>query len=725
MQIRSAASLAPIGAARSRWLELTFARCLTGFLFGALAVGLCPAARAQAAPTQPLADRIGEVTLFGEEELTIQALTRTDTPLSRAPGAVTVIGARQIRESGARTIPELLRLVAGVNVRWNPMVQTIDIRGFGQNPFTNRVLLLIDGVPYNSWNMGGLPHHPGFDFFVLQNVKRIEVVRGPGSALYGENAFWGVINIVSLSGEDLAGGKGELFAGDLDTRVAGVAWGKRLGEGSLLVSGRYVQGQFPMRFWFDENDSRVDGSDVFVKGKLRGLELSYYRHADSVDGFRESLEPELPGAFRSASTIAQHIDILALKYGRRLGGDRVDLGADLSYARRVGSHCAACHAAPQDERFVDHGVDHGYQAIADVRAAVRLMPSHEVLVGIEARDVDAGDHEEELADPSHPGAPPAFGYTKVAVYVQDQIALAGDRLQLVLGVRHDGGTDLFDAETSPRVALSWSPGPALVLRGGWSRAFRFPNFSERYQRSWFFNVDAGAFAFPLSVFSPNPELAPESIETVELGAERRLSPELSLKLDLFHSRIDDFIVVDARQPPPPAVGTIGFANHPASAEVAGGELELRWSRPDLASGFLSWSYERPQAGATPRGSPLPPLELVYAPRHKVNLASYFGPFGGVRGAVEAQWRDGYQAPAFWNLIRSGFTDASTARLPGYLLLDARVSYDLPVGRGRRGKPIRVSLHGRNLLDETPMETLVGVDGTIAGRTFFGGVELGF
>src|SRR3954468_10302192 len=75
---------------------------------------------------------IGEVTLFGEEQLKVEAATKTEIPISKAPSAVTVVTAKQIAESGARTVPDLLRLVAGVNVRWNPMVQTIDIRGFGE-----------------------------------------------------------------------------------------------------------------------------------------------------------------------------------------------------------------------------------------------------------------------------------------------------------------------------------------------------------------------------------------------------------------------------------------------------------------------------------------------------------------------------------------------------------------------------------------------------------------
>ena len=96
---------------------------------------------------------------FRREEIRIKAPAKVEQEISKVPNSVTVITAQQIRESGARSIPELLRLVAGVNVRWNPMVQTIDIRGFGQNPFTSRVLLMIDGVPYNAWDKG-FPQHP-------------------------------------------------------------------------------------------------------------------------------------------------------------------------------------------------------------------------------------------------------------------------------------------------------------------------------------------------------------------------------------------------------------------------------------------------------------------------------------------------------------------------------------------------------------------------------------
>src|SRR3954463_6214634 len=235
-------------------------RAVAAILLAAVPLAL----RAQATQTPK---SIGEVTLFGEEQLKVEAATKTEIPISKAPSAVTVVTAKQIAESGARTVPDLLRLVAGVNVRWNPMVQTIDIRGFGENPFSNRILLLIDGLPYNSGDTGGLPLSPAFDFFPVQNIKRVEVVRGPGSSLYGENAFWGVINLVTLSGDDLAGGDLQLYGGSRTTGEITAQFGQKIGRGSILGSVRFLRTMFPEEFWMDDH-SKFQASDVFLKASL-------------------------------------------------------------------------------------------------------------------------------------------------------------------------------------------------------------------------------------------------------------------------------------------------------------------------------------------------------------------------------------------------------------------------------------------------------------------------
>lgn len=654
---------------------------------------------------------IGEVTLFGEEQLKVEAATKTEIPISKAPSAVTVITAKQIEESGMHSVPDLLRLVAGVNVRWNPMTQTIDIRGFGENPFSNRVLLLIDGQPYNSGDTGGFPLSPAFDLFPIQNIKRIEVVRGPGSSLYGENAYWGVVNIVTLSGEDLAGGAADVYAGSRSTREATAMYGRKFGRGSILASVRLLQSMFPQEFWIDDH-SKIKGNDIFVKGSYGDWTLSAYRHDETLDGFDEGFPPEagLPptAGFRSAHELKQTLDSFTLRYNHAPQGAAVTYAADVSYAHRNGMHCAGCHSAQQSEEF-SHRADHGYQAIGDFRVGLHMIPGHDLLAGVEARRLDRADHIEELSS----DAQPASGYDKVAVYIQDQFDLIKDRLRAVAGVRYDGKTDLFDAKTSPRLALVYTPSDRLVVRGGYSTAFRFPTFSELYQSSWFFTIstEIGIPPFPFSVFRPNPALKPEEISTWNIGGEYQISPTISAKADLYRSNVHNFVVITQRFNPLPNPSTIGWENHPADARITGGEFELRANFAEGVTGFANWTHQS-EAGTD--------FEFVYAPKDKFNLGAFAGPYHNVRGTLEVAWRGGYSAPRTWFAIRSNFTDFTAHEQPGYALVNARVSYDF--GKSR---PIRFSIIGNNLLDKRPEETILGSVNRLAGREVFGQLEVHF
>jgi outer membrane receptor protein involved in Fe transport len=660
---------------------------------------------------------IGEVTLFGEEQLKVEAATKTEIPISKAPSAVTVVTAKQIQESGARTVPDLLRLVAGVNVRWNPMVQTIDIRGFGENPFSNRILLLIDGSPYNSGDTGGLPLSPAFDFFPVQNIKRVEVVRGPGSSLYGENAFWGVINIVTLSGEDLAGGDLQIYGGSRTTGEVTAQFGQKTGRGSILGSVRLLRTMFPEQFWMDDR-SKFQASDIFLKASLGDWQISGYRHDDHLDGFTETIPPDAgfppTSAVRSAHALKQTMDAVTLRYSHAPQNAPVTYSADVSWSHRFGMHCAGCHAAAERPEF-SKPADHGYQAIGDFRMGLHMIPGHELLAGIEARRLDRAEHKVELSD----DAGVVAGYNKVAIYAQDQFDIVKNMLRVVAGVRYDGKTKLFEAKTSPRLSLVYTPNEKLVFRGGYSTAFRFPTFSELFQSSWFFTVttEIGVPPFPLSIFKPNPNLSPEEISTWDLGGEYQISPAVSMKADFYRSRVHDFIVIVQHFVPPPNPPTFGWENQPADARITGGELELRSNFAQRLTGFVNWSHQTESQVGTGVDSSGTPFEFVYSPKDKVNLGAYGGPVNGVRGAVEVAWRGSYNAPRDWFFIRSGFTDFTTHPLPSYALVNGRVSYDFPNTR------LRATLFGNNLLNRRPEETIVGGVNRIAGREFFAQMEM--
>lgn len=655
--------------------------------------------------------QIGEVTLFGEEQLKVQAATKTEIPISKAPSAVTVITAKQISESGARTVPDLLRLVGGVNVRWNPMGPTVDVRGFGQNPFSNRILLLVDGTPMNSGDTGGLPLSPSFDFFPVQNIKRVEIVRGPGSALYGENAYWGVINIVTLSGEDLAGGNVELFGGSRDTGTVSAQYGLRLDWGSILGSVQLTRSAFPAEFWL-ENESKYKATEIFAKGTFKDFQLSVYRHEDELGGFSEPFPiPGLPpgSSFTSAHELTQTLEMVTLKYQRAREQAPITFSADLSWVHRKGMHCAGCHAAPQAPEF-ELEADHGYQAIGDFRAGLNMIPGHDVLVGLEARRLDRADHSHELSQ----GGDLVTGYDKLAYYVQDQFDVGSERLRAVVGLRYDAKTDIFDSKTSPRAALVYTPNEKLVVRGGYSTAFRFPTFSELFQETGFLTLTTPFGAIPLASFIPNPGLQPEEIRTFEAGAEYQISPTVSAKVDLYNSRVKNFMVIGLVQNPPPMPSGLQFMNAPAGATIRGGEVELRANFARSITGFANYAHQTQEGDETQ-------TEFVYAPQNKINIGAYGGPFAGVRGAVEVSWRDSYFGPRFYY----GLNGLEYAALDGYTFVNARVSYELPFSLGAKDRPVRVSLFGNNLLDERPQETLIGVDMTRPGREFFAQLEVDF
>jgi outer membrane receptor protein involved in Fe transport len=240
-----------------------------------------------------------------------------------------------------------------------------------------------------------------------------------------------------------------------------------------------------------------------------------------------------------------------------------------------------------------------------------------------------------------------------------------------------------------------------------------------YQSSWFLTVstDIGIPPFPISVFKPNPNLAPEEISTWDLGGEYQISPTVSMKADFYRSRLHDFIVIVQQFNAPPVPPSLGWENQPADARITGGELELRSNFAQRLTGFVNWSHQSESQMGTGVDSSGTPFEFVYSPKDKVNLGAYGGPVNGVRGALEVAWRGKYDAPRDWFFIRSGFTSFATTPLPSYALVNARVSYDLP------NTHLRATIFGNNLLNKKPEETIVGSVNRLSGREFFAQVEL--
>ena len=354
------------------------------------------------------------------------------------------------------------------------------------------------------------------------------------------------------------------------------------------------------------------------------------------------------------------------------------MGGDVSFARRNGSHCAACHGVKRT-RISPRARTTGTQLIGDFRLAMRPVPSHSVLVGFEARKVDDGDHHEEMGVPPGSSSPFMTAYTKPAFYAQDQVSLANDRVQLVGGFRYDGSTDIFDGKFSPRLAAVYSPTNQVVLRGGWSTAFRFPNFSELHQNTWFINVDAGFAVIPLAAFGPNLISKAEEIQTFELGGEYRFSANLSAKADFYRSRVKHFVTPTLALVPPPALPEYQYENHPDEATISGLELEMRFSSPRGVTGFVNYAVQSNDAVNGLVDSTGTPMQFPYAPNTSSisgrKLRSVQARARRVRTAVEGRVRRSTDGVA--DRVELHRSDHPPAR--GFALANARVSVAVDVG----------------------------------------------
>jgi len=211
-------------------------------------------------------------------------------PLEEAPGATTVITSDEIARSAAANIFELLRRVPGIDIRYTPMGGHIAIRGTGSSPFSEEVLLLIDGSPYNSPDKGGFPGHPNYTgFFPLDRIARIEIVKGPVSVLYGANAFGGVINIVSKQAADAVTDRiegfaygGTLLAGDRKNLERSIRAALIRGGWQATFEAGLQDGDTPIMLNGEADHSRYDLYAAVRRGNFWGSVLHHWSRYGSL-----------------------------------------------------------------------------------------------------------------------------------------------------------------------------------------------------------------------------------------------------------------------------------------------------------------------------------------------------------------------------------------------------------------------------------------------------------
>ncbi len=572
-----------------------------------------------------------------EEELTqvygnqdfVSLATGSRQSVARAPAAATVITAEDIEAIGATDLDQVLDMVPGLHVSYSPLAYNplYFIRGI-YSQYNPQVLMMVNGVPVTEANFGD--RSTGWGGMPVRNIARIEVIRGPGSALYGADAFAGVINIVMKTAAHINGGEAGVRAGSFDTRDAWLLHGKQgEWESAFSLEWHSTEGQRravdadaqtfldPL---FGTNISLAPGSvntrrdalDLHLdlaRGDWRGR-MGYQRRRNlgTGAGVAQALDPQ--GTMRSDRYNAE------LTYDNPKYSGHWGVATQLSYFEtRLKTDFTAFPPGAFGNKFPEGLIGKPERAERHVRLSGSALYSgliqHKLRLGAGIDFVDLYKVRESknfdatltpfLGSPPlvrDVSGDPSLVYiqphdrTVYYGFIQDEWAFASD-WELTAGMRCDRYSD-FGNTWNPRLALVWQTSYNLTSKFLYGRAFRAPAFAELY------NINN-----PVAL--GNSKLAPETIDTLELAWDYRPTSAVQTGLNLFRYTMRDII----RFVPDPAA-TTSTAQNTSSQTGYGLELTASWKIADALRLSGNYAYQQNTDKLTDQ-------DAGHAPHHQLYL----------------------------------------------------------------------------------------------------------
>lgn len=550
-------------------------------------------------------DRLAQLSI--EELISIKVVSaeKSARPFSESPAAVFVISREDIERSGGTQLAELLRFVPGLQTaRVSLNVWAISIRGFNEL-HADKLLVLIDGRPIYNHLFSGV----FWPMFEISNdeIERIEVIRGPGSTLWGANAVNGIINIITRKAGDTQGLYVGLTHGDQEHGGGDVRYGFKLGPATQarLTMGFVEREQADVRFGPQlVSDDRMQDSRF-------GLRVDHQ--------FNQGLRLLAKGdAFKNVSRRPQAPDGLNFEdHGHHLFL-RLDQNSDRGVTR---SAQFFADAVSRKGQFRWHVYDLDYQE-------QRTQGAHQWVWGMGFRQID--DHVTRGLAGGFTFMPERSTEKVANLFAQDRVQL-GSAWSFTYGLKWEYN-EFTDSELQPSLRLHYSPpgNGDLHLWGAASRAAHVPSRLER---------DALSQQLP-GPPSPrvagNPELESATVTAYELGFRTRLGQAWWLDSALFYNDYDRQAAFEESERPGILTRVNGMAGH-----TRGAELALEWRR---------YRWWRVAAGATFLDAD---LAVLPGERPRVQLAEFYEDQSPDRQfSLRSQWlpSPGFSVSAHWRYV---------------------------------------------------------------------------
>jgi len=489
------------------------------------ALTFLPILAALSAPAWPQ-QKSGDLTNASLEDLMnieVVSVSKTQQKLSHAASAVFVITQEDIRRSGATNIPDLLRMVPGVDVaQINENTWAISVRGFNSR-FSNELLVLVDGRSVYTSSFGGV-FWDVLDL-PLEDIDHIEVIRGPGGSVWGANAVNGIVNIITKKASDTPGGLVTTGGGNVQQGFGTIQYGGNLGDSTQYRA--YTK-------YFDDdhlaNALGQDGGDGWhmLRGGFRTDSILTSKDTLMVQGDLYSAREGSPTAILPSVTSP---GLVPTELIFNLSG---------GYVQGLWQHTYSAQSNTSLEISFDHyqrnDILHDGRGTLDVNFQQNFSgwTRQTIAWNVEYRRVDS-----YAAGSLTISFVPAGLTTQLfSAAVQDEIALIPDRLSLTGGARleHNYYTGF---NFMPSVRVAWTPSERQTIWAAVSDAVRSPS-----QVDAGFRANVGSFVEPDSTlvlvsFFGNPKINDESLIAYEAGYRAAIADRLSVDFATYYNDYDN------------------------------------------------------------------------------------------------------------------------------------------------------------------------------------------